>query len=84
MAESEVARLRQRIIEEYEAAKRGLSGLASGVSHHTFITTRMENLGMIHEQLIELVGPDEAITLMAQTIWKKEDQGRASPRYTNQ
>ena len=41
---SEVARLMQRIDEEYEAAERGLSGLAQ-VAQHEFITARMERIG---------------------------------------
>jgi hypothetical protein len=32
--QSEIARLRQRIAEEYEAAMRGLSGFASGSARH--------------------------------------------------
>ena len=44
MTESEVARLRQRIADEYLAAKYGLTGLASGVSKHEFITARMASM----------------------------------------
>jgi hypothetical protein len=40
MSESAVAQLRQQIQAEYEAAERGLSGLASGTARHDFITTR--------------------------------------------
>jgi hypothetical protein len=56
MSESEVARLRQRIAEEYQAAQLGMSGLASGVSKHAFITARMERMGQSFDQLSELVG----------------------------
>jgi hypothetical protein len=56
MSESEVAKLRQRIAEEYQAAKMGMSGLASGVSKHAFITARMERMGQSFDQLSELVG----------------------------
>jgi hypothetical protein len=60
---SEVARLLDQIREEYEAAMRGLSGLSQGTSRHSFITTRMENMGKLQTQLDELVG-DNAIALV--------------------
>jgi hypothetical protein len=41
---SEVARLRQRIRMEYEAAVRGLCGLTQGTAQHAFITRRMEHM----------------------------------------
>lgn len=60
---SEVARLLAQINSEYEAAQRGLSGLAQGISQHRFITIRMERIGELHAQLRSLVG-DEAMTLI--------------------
>ena len=65
---SEIARLRQRIAEEYEAALRGLSGFASGSARHQFITKRMEQMGTYHETLQHLVGEQEATRLMAETL----------------
>ncbi|HEY7415497.1 MAG TPA: hypothetical protein VH593_09915 [Ktedonobacteraceae bacterium] len=64
---SEVARLLTQITTEYEAAQRGLSGVASGSSQHAFITARMENMGVIHTRLQELVG-DDAIALIAEEL----------------
>jgi hypothetical protein len=49
------------------AAKLGLEGLSYGTSRHSFITARMENMGILHEQLQDLVG-DEAIALITETI----------------
>ena len=60
---SEVARLLDQIREEYEAAMRGVSGLAQGTSRHSFITARMENMGKLQTQLDELIG-DNAIALV--------------------
>lgn len=60
MAESEVARLRLQIANEYLAAKWGLSGLATGYSRHQFITVRQERIGVLHGQLRTLVGEDQA------------------------
>jgi hypothetical protein len=65
---SEVARLLQRMREEYEAAQRGLSGLAAGTSQHLFITQKMENMGRWHEELQALVGKMPAMALIAEQL----------------
>ncbi len=65
---SEVARLRQRIAEEYEAAMRGLTGFAYGTAKHEFITRRMEQIGTCHETLKQLVGEQEATRMLAETL----------------
>jgi hypothetical protein len=75
---SEVARLREQIQAEYQAAQQGLSGLASGTARHNFITARTEHLAILHDQLAEIVGPDEAIAIVANTIWSPVDQGTHS------
>jgi hypothetical protein len=64
---SEVARLLLQISAEYEAAQRGLTGLAYGTSKHDFITARMENMGQLHSELQSIVG-DAAIALIADTL----------------
>lgn len=61
---SEIARLLQQIGQEYEAAQRGMSGFAQ-VSPHEMITARMENMGRLHEQLLEKVGVQQAAKLVA-------------------
>jgi len=73
--ESEIARIRQKILTEYEAAQRGLLGFASGTARHDFITARTENIGVLHEELIGFVGPDQAMAIVANTIWSPADQG---------
>lgn len=60
MCQSEVALLRKRILEEYEAMKRGLTGVASGTSQHAFIDARMRRVNVYHEQLVQYVGEQEA------------------------
>ena len=64
---SEVARLLSQISSEYEAAQRGMSGLAYGSARHDFITARMENMGQIHTQLQAIVG-DAAIAMIAEQL----------------
>ncbi len=49
---SEVAQLLQQISLEYEAATRGLTGLSAGSAKHSFITARLEQIGIYHEQLV--------------------------------
>ncbi len=74
---SEVARLRAQIRAEYQAAQCGLSGLSSGGARHDFIAARTEAIGRYHEELVELVGSDQAISIIASTIWTPADQGNA-------
>ena len=68
---SEVARLMQQITEEYEAAQRGLSGMAI-TAPHDFITARMENMGKLQEELQQVVGEHDAMALMVEAIERAE------------
>lgn len=73
MSQSEVARLKQQIQREYEAAQQALTGLSLGTARHAFIIARMENVQRAHEQLAALVRPEEAAVVLAQTAWKPDD-----------
>jgi hypothetical protein len=75
---SEVAYIKQKIRAEYEAAQRGLSGLSSGTARHDFIQAKTENIGKYHEELAALIGPEEAIALIANTIWSPIEQGKTT------
>lgn len=68
ICKSEVAHLRQQITLEYEAATRGLHGLAQGSAQHAFITQRLENMANYHTYLQQLLGEDEAIKLLVATL----------------
>jgi hypothetical protein len=61
---SEVARLRESIRRSYEAAQSALYDPAM-VGKHEFITKRMEKA---HAQLQTIVGANEAIRLVIQTL----------------
>ena len=78
MAQSDVARILKQIDQEYQASKRGLEGLASGSARHDFISKKTENIGKHHDHLTELVGPEQAIAMIANTIWTSTEQGIAS------
>lgn len=70
--QSEVARLLRQIEMEYDAGRQALNGYAS-VSHHDFITRKMENMHTIYKQLAEHVGGQEAIRLVANHLNKCEE-----------
>jgi hypothetical protein len=74
---SEVAQLLQRISLEYEAAARGLTGLSAGSAKHSFITARMEQIGIYHEQLVSLVGEVQATQLVIEQA--SQQQGDSTP-----
>lgn len=79
MAESEVARLLREIDEAYQAAQRGLTGLASGTARHDFINVKEEHIALCHKELTTLVGPDQATVLVAEVYFKGEQgQGIAA------
>jgi uncharacterized protein YjiK len=65
---SEVAWQLEQIKLQYEAAQKGLSGLAQGTARHAFITAKMKRMGQIHQELQRLVGPEQAIRLVAETL----------------
>ncbi len=65
---SEIARLRRRIADEYQAAQRGLTSLASGTAMHQFINARLERMGASHQALKHLLGEQEATRILAETL----------------
>ena len=75
--QSEVTHLLRQIEQEYQAAQQGPTGLASGTARHDFITSKAENMRKCHEKLIEIIGPEQAIALIANTIWTQSEQGVA-------
>lgn len=60
MCQSEVALIEQKIIAEYEAMKRGLSGYAGGAAQHAFIDAHMQCVDRYQQQLEQLIGEQEA------------------------
>jgi hypothetical protein len=71
---SEIARMRQQIVTEYLSAQLGLSGFAEGTSRHSFITTKMERMGESFEILAEMMGKEQAIQIVAQTLQEVPEQ----------
>jgi len=66
--QSEVARLKAQIEAEVQAAQWALYGVALGAAQHQFITRRMERMGILHEELTELVGEEEGVRLLVQVM----------------
>lgn len=69
MSQSEIANLRQQIENEAEAMKRGLNGYAT-VGKHEIIANHYQAIGNCHQQLTDIVGPKEAIAIIANTLEK--------------
>ena len=65
---SEVATLMQRIAQEYDAAQSALYGLAYGTARHDFINAQMEKIHTLHQELATVVGSEQAIRMVAETI----------------
>lgn len=66
---SEVARLLTQIAAEYEAAQRGLSGIAEGTARHAFISASYERMGELGDKIEEMVGArDVAWALIGQQL----------------
>jgi hypothetical protein len=74
-SQSEVARLLAQFQAEYEAAQRGLSGLASGASQHRFIQQKMERMGELQTRLQDMIG-ETAIAMIAEALECCPDQAR--------
>jgi hypothetical protein len=66
MSQSEVARIKQQIVAEYEAGKRGLEGLAQGTVSHEFIRRKTENMWYCQQRLIALVGKEQAMQILVE------------------
>lgn len=67
MSGSEVAQIRETIAREYMAAKWGLTGEASGIAKHAFISARMKLIEEGYRALEAYVG-DKALELVIETI----------------
>jgi hypothetical protein len=74
MPQSEIRELMQRIDLEIRAANNALYGLSQGGSKHEFITARYDRLGQCHEELIGIVGPQEAIKMIGERFDQLLDQ----------
>ena len=64
---SEVARLKEQLDAECEAARRAMYGYAE-VAKHERITKRMEGIGDVHKKLIEEVGEIEAAEILVRAM----------------
>ena len=70
MYQSEVAELCQKILEEYEAMKRGPTGFALGTSKHAFIDARLNRVDSYHSQLAKYIG-DQAATMTICELYRQ-------------
>lgn len=73
---SEVARLREQISREHEAACWALTGPAIGTAQHWFIARRMERIGNYQERLSTLVGEQTSIAMVMAVMENSPPQRR--------
>lgn len=73
-ATSEIARLREQITREHEAACLALTGLAVGSAKHWFITRRMERIGAHQERLSTLVGEQASLAFVTRVMEESPSQ----------
>lgn len=65
---SEVARLREQIAREHEAACFALTSPALGTAQHWFISRRMERIGACQERLANLVGEPASMAIVTDAL----------------
>jgi hypothetical protein len=65
---SEIARIREQIALEYEAAQQGVKGLAA-TSRHDFIVKRQQNIWHYTQELAVIVGEAEATRIMCESCF---------------
>jgi lipopolysaccharide/colanic/teichoic acid biosynthesis glycosyltransferase len=65
---SEVANLMQQIQVEYEAAQSGISGYAQ-VTTHASIEARERNIDGLRNQLVTLIGDEEATAMIFHQVY---------------
>jgi len=67
---SEVARIREQIAREYQAAQQVFGGFTP-TAKHEYLTKRQENLGMYFEELKKHISPEEAMQIFMQVETRK-------------
>jgi len=77
--QSDVARIREQIAREYQAAQQIFGGFTP-TAKHEYLTKRQENLGMYFEELKKHMSPDEAMqTFMQIETAKPTDEALPHP-----
>lgn len=66
MCQSEIARLRKQIADEYTAMRLGIAGLSKGAASHEFIRARFKNVGACCDRLEAHIGEQEATHIMCE------------------
>ena len=74
MSMSELAKIKQSIAAEMEAARRGLHGLSAGTASHEVISAKMQRMGEYHEKLTGIIGKDDATKFLLETEAKVDDR----------
>jgi hypothetical protein len=78
---SEVARLREQIIREHEAACWALTGPTIGTAQHWFINRRLERIGACQEELTTLVGEQASLAMVTEIMEHSPTQRKEQELY---
>jgi hypothetical protein len=74
---SDVKAIRERIEQEIESTRSGMSGLSTGSARHEFIQDRLENMSRTYEQLEPLIGQDRAVEILSSVMERMYEQVKA-------
>lgn len=67
MGHSEIARLREQIILEYQATQRVFTDFTP-TAKHEYVTKRQENIGICFQELKSILPEGEAIAIVAEAL----------------
>lgn len=71
---SDIAELCKRITAECEASWQALHGIAAGTAQHAFIRARFRIMESYHQRLRDMVGEDEARTILGEIYVSQANQ----------
>lgn len=72
--QSEVARLREQIVREHQAASWALTGPAIGTAQHWFISRRMARIDGYQARLSTLIGERKSMEIVMQVFENSPSQ----------
>jgi hypothetical protein len=66
--QSEVARVKAEFELQNAAAQYALNGMSLGVAKHSFITSKLDRMGELHEEMKKIIGEEEAARFVVKTM----------------
>lgn len=66
--QSNIAHLKAEFELQNAAARYALNGLSSGTASHRFITSKMERMGELHDELKKKIGEEKAARFVVKAM----------------